>query len=151
MKGFQKALLRGIIGFPIGVTIGYAITIFASLAVGGGNYSPVVPAMADMCGSEIAAVMLQFILCGIMGMVFAAMSVAWESERLNLAAQSALHFVVSVSTMIPIAYVCFWMEHSWGGVLSYIGVFMGIYASMWVVMYLIYRSHVNQINKKIQE
>lgn len=151
MKFFTKAVLRGIMGFPIGVTIGYAITIFASLAVGGGSYSPVVPEMAAMCGSEIAAVVLQFILCGIMGMVFAAMSVIWESERLNLAAQSAINFALSVCTMIPIAYVCYWMDHSLEGVLSYIGIFMGIYASIWVVMYLMYRSNVNKINNKIQE
>lgn len=146
----KKAVLRGIMGFPIGVTIGYAISIAASLAKAGGNYAPVVPEMAEMCGSEIAAVVLQFILCGVMGTVFAAMSVIWDSERLNLAAQSAINFTLSVGTMIPIAYVCYWMEHSLAGILSYIGIFMGIYASIWVTLYFGYRSNVKKINQKIQ-
>ena len=147
----KKALLRGLIGFPIGVTIGCAITIAASLAFANGHYGAVVPAMADDCGSEIAAVTLQFVLCGLMGAVFAAMSVVWESEKLNLAAQSVINFLISVCTMIPIAYVCHWMEHSAAGVLEYIGIFAGIYASIWVTMYFVYRAKIDKINKKVQE
>ncbi|MBQ1413098.1 MAG: DUF3021 domain-containing protein, partial [Clostridia bacterium] len=97
------------------------------------------------------AVILQFVLCGVMGFVFAAMSVVWENEKLNLAAQSAINFAISVCTMIPIAYICYWMEHSLEGVLQYIGIFAGIYASVWVTMYFIYRAKVKAINRKINE
>ena len=138
----KKALLRGLIGFPVGVTIGYAITIFTSLALCKGHYSPVVPDMAAQMGSEITAVAVQFILCGIMGVAFAAMSVIWESDRLNLAA---------VCTMIPIAYVCHWMEHSVEGALSYIAVFAGIYASIWVSMYFVYRANIKKINADLNK
>lgn len=146
----KKAALRGIIGFPVGISIGYAITIVLSLVWADGHYSPVVPAIGRSCGSEINAVVLQFILCGIMGFVFAAMSVIWESDKLNLAAQSAINFVVSVCTMIPIAYVCFWMEHLVSGILNYVAIFAAIYASVWVIIYLGYRFNLNKINKKIQ-
>lgn len=147
----KKALLRGLIGFPIGVTIGYAITIFTSLALGKGSYSPVVPAMAEQFGSEIAAVAVQFVLCGVMGVAFAAMSVIWENERLNLAAQSMINFLLSVCVMIPIAYVCYWTEHSLSGVLGYIGIFAGIYASIWVAMFFVYRANIQKINKDLNK
>ena len=147
----KKALLRGLIGFPIGVTIGYAITIFSSLALAKGHYAPVVPAMTEQFGSEIAAVIIQFFLCGIMGVAFAAMSVIWESERLNLAAQSSINFLLSVCTMIPIAYVCHWMEHSLSGVLSYMAIFAGIYGSIWVVMYSVYRARIRKINADLNK
>lgn len=147
----KKAMLRGLLGVPVGVTIGNVITMAASFAFApNGRYSAVVPAMATMCGSEIAAVALQFVLCGVMGFVFAAMSVIWESEKLNLAAQSAINFIISVCTMIPIAYVCHWMDHSLEGVFQYIGVFAGIYASVWVTMYFVYRARVKAINDKIR-
>ena len=135
----KKALLRGLIGFPIGVTIGYAIAILTSLSFGKGHYSPVV------------AVILQFFLCGIIGVAFAAMSVIWESERLNLAAQSGINFLLSVCTMLPIAYFCHWMEHSLSGVLSYMAIFAGIYASIWVVMYSVYRARIKQINADLNK
>lgn len=147
----KKALLRGLIGFPIGVTIGYAITIAFSLAFGKGNYSPVVPSMAEQFGSQISAVLVQFILCGIMGVVFAAMSVIWENDRLNLAAQTGINFVLSVCTMIPIAYVCHWMEHSLEGILEYAAVFAGIYTSIWIAMYSVYRANINKINADLEK
>lgn len=147
----KKALLRGLIGFPVGVTIGYAITILSSLAFAKGHYSPVVPAMAEQFGSEIAAVIVQFCLCGIMGVAFAAMSVIWESDRLSLAAQSGINFLLSVCTMIPIAYICHWMEHSWAGALNYIAIFAGIYASIWVAMYFVYRANIKKINSDLNK
>ena len=91
----KKALLRGLIGFPIGVTIGYAISILSSLAYADGKYSSVVPGMSEQFGSEITAVAVQFILCGLMGGAFAAMSAIWENDRLSLAAQSAINFALS--------------------------------------------------------
>ena len=147
----KKALLRGLIGFPIGVTIGYVISILSNLSFSpDGSYSPVVPDMAAAVGSEVGAVALQFVLTGLMGFAFAAMSVIWQTEKLNLAAQSAINFALSVITMIPIAYVCYWMEHSVAGVLSYIGIFAGIYAAIWVGLYCTYRARLRQINGKLQ-
>lgn len=146
----KKAMLRGLVGFPIGVTIGYAITIVTSLIFADGYYSPVVPSMVEMCGSEINAVLLQFMLCGIMGFICAACSLVWESEKLNLLAQSAINFVTMTCTMIPIAYVCHWMEHSIAGALQYVGIFAGIYVMIWISQYIGYRIRINAINKKIE-
>lgn len=146
----KKAMLRGLVGFPIGVTIGYAITIVISLIFANGYYSPAVPSMIDMCGSEINAVLLQFVLCGLMGFIFAAGSVVWESEKLSLLAQTAINFVIVTGTMLPIAYVCHWMEHSIIGVLQYIGIFAGIYVSIWISQYITYKIGIRQINQKIE-
>ncbi len=147
----KKAFLRGLVGFPIGVAIGYAITILASLGFGNGHYSPVVPQMAAQFDSEIAAVTVQFILCGLMGAAFAAMSAIWEDDRLSLAAQSAINFALSAAVIIPVAYICHWMEHSVRGLLVYIGVFAAIYASIWVVMYSVYRVRIKQINRDLHQ
>ncbi len=145
----KKAILRGLVGFPIGVTIGYAITIAISLIFADGYYSPAVPAMIEMCGSEINAVLLQFVLCGIMGTVCAAISVVWENDKLSLLAQSAINFFAMTITMIPIAYICHWMEHSVAGVLQYIGIFAGIYVMIWISQYISYKIGIRQINQKI--
>lgn len=146
----KKAMLRGLVGFPIGVTIGYAITIVISLIFADGYYSPAVPSMIDMCGSEINAVLLQFVLCGLMGFIFAAGSVVWESEKLSLLAQTAINFVIVTGTLLPIAYICHWMEHSIIGVLQYIGIFAVIYVAIWISQYISYKIGIRQINQKIE-
>ena len=45
----KKLLLRGALGFPIGIAIGYVITICISLMWAGGYYSPCVPELAEFC------------------------------------------------------------------------------------------------------
>ena len=146
----KKIMQRGLIGFPIGVMISYLITILTSLAYAGGNYSPVVPGMTEQFGSEIAAVALQFVLSGLMGAAFAAMSAIWENDRLSLAAQSGINFALSAGVILPVAYICHWMEHSLRGALVYVGVFAGIYAGIWVSMYFVYRARIKEINADLK-
>ena len=50
---------RALMGFPIGIAIGYCITIAISWSVGDGLYYPCVPAMEAQMGSQIAAATLQ--------------------------------------------------------------------------------------------
>ena len=52
----KKLLLRGALGFPIGIAIGYVITICISLMWAGGYYSPCAPELAEALGNEISAV-----------------------------------------------------------------------------------------------
>ena len=58
----KKLLLRGALGFPIGIAIGYVITICISLMWADGYYSPCAPELAEALGNEIRAVILQALL-----------------------------------------------------------------------------------------
>ena len=55
----KQMILRGLLGFPLGIAIGYVITIIISLIWAHGYYSPVIPDLIDYVGSEIYAVILQ--------------------------------------------------------------------------------------------
>lgn len=145
----KKIIQRALFGFPVGVAISYAITILTSLAMGKGHYTPVVPQMIGQFGSEIEAVTVQFLLSGLMGSAFAAMSAIWENDRLSLAAQSVINFALSAAVILPVAYVCHWMEHSLRGAMIYLGVFAGIYASIWAGMYAVYRARIKKINEEM--
>ena len=90
----KKLLLRGALGFPIGIAIGYVITICISLVWAGGYYSPCVPELAEALGSEIGAVALQALLCGLLGAGFAASSVIWEMESWSIARQTGVYFFI---------------------------------------------------------
>jgi len=147
----KKAFQRGLLGFPLGVFVGYAITILISLFVADGYYGPCVPALIDEFGSEINAVVFQAILCGILGSSFAAASLIWEIERWNIAKQTGIYFLVALITMFPIAYFAHWMEHSVSGFLVYVGIFVAIFVLMWVVQYCIWKNKIKGINKKIEE
>lgn len=145
----KNVLLRGALGIPIGIAAGYVITICISLVWGQGYYSPCVPELIDLMGNEIYAVILQAVLCGILGGAFGASSVVWEMENWSIVKQTGIYFLITASAMMPVAYFSHWMEHSIRGFLSYFGIFTVIFIFIWLIQYLIVRRSVKKLNSKL--
>ncbi len=147
----KKIILRGILGVPIGITIGYLITIFISLGLANGYYSPCVPELISIMGSEIRAVILQTVFCGILGAGFAASSVIWEIDHWSLVKQTGIYFAIASVIMLPIAYLAYWMQHSVMGFLIYFGIFILIFAIIWVTQFAIGKHNVRKMNEKLYQ
>lgn len=146
----KKIVLRLALGFPIGVTIGQTISIIISLIWAGGYYAPFVPELATVMGNEINAVILQTILCGVLGMGFSASSVIWEIEHWGITKQTGIYFLIVSAIMMPIAYLTYWMEHSLTGFLSYFGIFALIFVIVWVIQFTIGRKNVRKMNENLK-
>ena len=146
----RKIVLRSLLGFPLGLALGYMITIIISLIFADGYYSPCVPELTTSMEREINAVLLQAFLCGILGSGFGAASVIWELENWGLVRQTGIYFTIVSVIMMPIAFVTHWMEHSLKGILSYFGIFFIIFVVIWVIQcqatcsVQIYRKSINQ-------
>lgn len=147
----KKLILRGALGVPLGIALGYVITILISLIWADGYYSPCVPELVETLGNEIKAVILQTLLCGLLGAGFAASSVIWEIEHWSIVKQTGIYFLIVSVIMMPIAYFTFWMEHSITGILSYFGIFVLIFAVIWMVQFVIGKHNVKKMNEKISE
>ena len=145
----KQILLRGMLGFPLGLAMGYLITIFISLTVSDGRYYPYVPELAAVMGNEINAVLLQAVLCGILGAGFGACSVIWQIESWGILKQTGIYFSIISVIMLPTAYVSYWMEHSLKGILSYFGIFVLIFATVWIVQYAAARHNVRKMNETL--
>ena len=145
----KQILLRGMLGFPLGLAMGYLITIFISLTVSDGRYYPCVPELAAVMGNEINAVLLQAVLCGILGAGFGACSVIWQIESWGILKQTGIYFSIISVIMLPTAYVSYWMEHSLQGILSYFGIFLLIFAAVWLVQYMAAMHNVKKLNETL--
>ncbi len=145
----KKIFLRSILGFPLGLAIGYLITIIISVIWAEGYYSPCMPELIDMMGNEIRAVLLQSFLYGLLGAVFAGCSVIWELESWGIVKQTGIYFLIVSVVMMPIAYISYWMEHSIKGILSYFGVFVFIFAVIWAAEYAIAKHNVKKMNETL--
>lgn len=146
----KQVFLRGIIGVFIGISLGYLITIFISLGFADGYYVPCIPALADTIGSQIGAVAFQAFLCAVLGFVFGASSVIWEIDHWSIVKQTGIYFAIITATMLPIAYVTHWMEHSIEGVLLYVAIFFAIFVVIWLIQYIIWKNKIKKINAQIQ-
>lgn len=147
----KKIVLRSILGFPLGLAMGYFITIIISLIFANGYYSPCVPELIVIMGSEINAVLLQALLCGVLGSGFAAASIIWDMDDWSLVKQTGIYFLVISVIMMPIAYITYWIEHSLKGVLSYFGIFVLIFVVIWIVQYMIVKHNVKEMNETLNK
>lgn len=147
----KKLILQGLLGFPLGIAIGFVITILISICVGDGTFYSVTPELMETMGNELNAVILQTVLCGVMGSGFAMASVIWEMDSWSLAKQSGIYFSVACIIMLPIAYVTNWMKHSVGGVFAYIGVFVVIFLIVWLIQYFAWKRRIRKMNDCIKK
>ena len=132
----KKIMKRIWIGLPVGIAMGHIITLIISACIADGTFYSVTPELAERMGNELNAVILQTVLCGVLGAGFAAASVIWELDSWSLAKQSGMYFLVIGVILLPIAYVTNWMRHTVAGFLSYIGIFVGIFVSVLLSQYL---------------
>ena len=147
----KKIFYRALIGFPIGISIGNLIMILISLGWANGYYSPCVPDLITAMGNEINAVIIQTVLCGLLGSGFSVSSVIWEIEDWSIVKQTGIYFLIISVIMLPIAYFMYWMEHSVTGFLSYFVIFILIFAVIWIVQFIIGKKNIKRMNEKLSE
>ena len=147
----KKIIMRGLLGLPMGIAIGFVITLIISACIGNGSFYPVTPELIDTMGNELNAVILQTVLCAVMGVGFAAASVIWELDSWSLAKQSGIYFAIISVIMLPIAYVTNWMKHTALGVLSYVAIFVAIFVIVWLSQYLLWKWKIKKMNALVSK
>ena len=147
----KKIIMRGLFGLPTGIAIGFVITLIISICIGNGSFYPVTPELIDATGNELNAVILQTVLCAIMGAGFAAASIIWELDSWSLAKQSGIYFMIISVIMLPIAYITNWMKHTILGVLSYVAIFVAIFVVVWISQYLLWKRKIKQMNTLVSK
>lgn len=147
----KKVLTRCLCGAPLGLTISTAIAILISLCLGDGQFYAVPLELIADCGSELAAVIVQTLCSLLYGAAWAGASVIWETERWSLTRQTVTHLLVCSLATFPTAYFLRWTERSAAGVLSYFGIFLSVYAAVWIGQYVGMRQRVKALNAKMKE
>lgn len=143
----KRAILRGLSGFPQGMAIGYTISIIISLCDGSGAYYPCTPALAA-AGSQAGAVLLQAVLCGLLGSLCAAASVIWEMERWSIARQTGVFFLMIALCETLVACLAGWIS-SWYSLMFNYGIFIVIFILIWGIRYRIWKARIRKINRQL--
>lgn len=147
----KKIITRGLLGLIIGVAIGFIISLIISTIINDGSFYPVSPELIKTMGSELNAVILQTILCAIMGAGFSAASVIWKIDSWSIAKQTGIYFLIISIIMLPIAYIANWMKHSLLGFVFYTSIFIFIFILVWIIQYLIWKQKIKKMNTLINK
>ena len=146
-----KVVKRIFMGVPIGISIGYVLSIVFSTIFANGYYGAVHPELTILLGSEINAVMIQAILWGIIGAVFAGGSVIWELDHWSLTKQTITVFSLYFITMTPIALFLKWIPLSTTGFIIYITNFFLMFSAIWLSVFFTLKRTVDAINDKLSK
>lgn len=145
----KKILLRSAISATASIVINQLVTIIISLTIGDGRYFPVTPAFAAMFESELAPVIVQLLLVGLIGAVFAGSSVIFDIESWSFLQQGIVHLAITSAVFIPVALIC-WRPVNPTGILSLTGSLVFVYGCTWLSRYLVWRSSIRKLNARIQ-
>ena len=122
-------LNRIIISFAIGILItnivGIAINIIYGTTAAGLN---------KMVGNSFNATIFQFVLSGLLGIYFEVTAKVWEKGYKPLKA-FIIQYVLVIPVALLVAYLCFWMQHTFNGFIIYYIIYTIIYI---IVQYLVY-------------
>ena len=149
----KKALLRGLMGFPLGVFISTTITVLISMCYNGwgvGAYSAAAPNLISTMGNELNAVISQYVLSGLLGFACAFGSAIWQVEKWSMTKQTVVHFLLLSIVMLPIAYFCNWVKHTAVAVILYFAFFASLYFVIWIIQYNVWKKKLKQVNLKLQ-
>lgn len=146
----KKAVLRALLGFPLGVFIGVVILLGISAGIGDGGFHVADVSFIQSAGSELMAAVCQFSICGLVGMGFALGSCFFEIDRWSITKQTAAHFALTTGIMLPVAWFGNWVGRSLGALLLYAAISVGIYVVIWLIQYLIWYKRINKMNEKLK-
>ena len=142
----KKTLIRAGIGFLIGVLIGNLIAILTGNSEAEGVTFASRKLLLMSGGNTALAMLLQSFFSGIYGAVcFAGMSF-YDSERLPLAAATALHCAFIVVFYTPVALLLGWVS-SFAEILIINGIQLVVFFIIWLILYFVYRKKVRELNE----
>lgn len=142
---WKKSIARGVVSYCISATAALLASLITILC---GAPTVCVPAFVERVGSEMAAILLQPLLIGLIGFAFGAGSVLFEIERWSFLKQGAAHLAVTAAVWIVVELICF-APITPPAVLSFALSTVATYAITWGAQYLAWRAQVRQLNEQI--
>lgn len=143
----KKAILRGLIGIPIGVFISATISLIYCLAYG---EIMVIPPNATMI-DPLKYYVIQYFVSIIIGFTFGAGSTIFEIDNLSIAKQTFIHFLITTMVFFPCSILARWVKPDVISITIYITIFICIYVSIWLTQYFRYNKKVQELNKKLKD
>ncbi len=145
-----KFLKRAMLGIPLGIAIGNIMSILISVIIGKGIYYVIVPELSQEFGNELNAVIIQTILFGIIGMIYAGFSVVWEKKNWSLIKQTLIVFIAYLVPMLTVGNILKWFEFNVIEMLIFTVIFIVIFVIIWIIVYLKTKKDVDKFNNMIK-
>ena len=147
----KEIIKRALLGFMIGVFVGETILIFESFLAGNGNFYPVSAYLTANTNSEISAVIIQYLITGILGLTFSTGSIIFELDNWSLLKQTIVHFAATSVIMYFAGFFCGWFPHTTSSTIIWFVMFIVIYIIFWTSFYCYFKKKTREINETLKK
>ena len=141
--------------FCIGVVIGTILSVIFSSIFGQGHYSPVSPVslmghLYETHLSEPMIMLIAVVIWGLIGVLFGLASMIYDASDWSLLKDSSpyCHLLYWISAL---AILAGWFPLTLADILFFTGIFIFVYAIIWVVNYFKNKALVDVINKELKQ
>lgn len=146
----KEVFFRLFAGFAFGELIGNVVTLIISAAFGTGRFYPVMPFLAAHFQTELQAVTAQFLMMGLIGVVFAEGSLVFYIDRWSTLKQYVVHFVITAAFYLPFMTIC-WMPQNLRGVFILMLNLVFTYTVTYVIQIKISKNDIEKINRRLSD
>lgn len=140
----KKTLIRSVIGFLIGVVVGYTISFLTGLN-NPDVFISVPPRLLALTGSVPVSQVLQGVFSGLYGAICFGTMTFYQIERWPLALATGMHCAVIVLLYIPVGLFLGWLN-SLPEILIVAGCQLIGFFIIWLIMNAIYKKQVKELN-----
>ena len=145
----KKIVHRCLFGAPTGLTVFVFISLFFAFIRGDGELR-ISYYLIRVYGSEVNAAAAMVLGAMVIGGIWSAASLIFESER-SLLLQTITHAVCCVIPSLVIAWLLCWIPRTVVGIMQYTSLFAVIYVIVWILQYGSIRRRIRQFNAKLTE
>ncbi len=139
----KKLLGRIAFGIAIGC-FGFVSMLFIASAFAGGADAFI----GQKTGEELLRLAVCFI---VIATGFSVPSLIYEKENLANSIKVLIHMAAGTVVYLITAFFAGWIEKSFGAIVVYILIALGVAAIFWVIFMLAFKLQADKINRKIRE
>ncbi len=137
MKNVVKKALYGV---SFGVLVGVIFLVLISALFGDGAFYTCSVGVVNVCGSELLATVVQFLLFALVGISFSLSSCVWKKENYPIWKKTVLCYILN----LPVTMILAWfntMDHYHMGVfLFHCLIYTVLFFNIWLFQYLFYKN-----------
>ncbi|NMA94185.1 MAG: DUF3021 domain-containing protein [Clostridiales bacterium] len=145
----KRLITRLISGFAVGVLLVHLITFLVNY-LGSGQCVVCMPELSERLGS-VQAVVVQTLLGAILGMIAFAGTLFFDIEEWSLLRATAAHCALILSTFLIVGARLHWFSMHIIAISIMAGIIILMYALIWVIMYLIWKREIREMNRLTEE
>lgn len=146
----KEVALRLSVSVPGGIAIGFVVPLIISIIRGSGDYIPCTPALVELAGSEINAVIIQMVCSAFIGVASGVGSLIYEIENWSLFRQTATYFLLNGAAINITALTCRWMDFSILSTIVFLIQYAVIFFIIWFIIYAVNYHNIKKMNSKIK-